>query len=428
MSSNTPAHTGATAAGTTPSPDGDSAAGATAAPDGAPARTAGTPETGSRSTTDVITWSAGDTEHTARWHSEGGWPVPRRVVVVDDTLTADAAYRLAKAGTGMLWAGDFQNARQLLTALARRVDRRRRTPTPDLKAAFEAHRAEALRRARLLGLLLVSLEPDYSLSLRRAPDVRQACTEAYGPTEQPSVASLREVLGVIGAHEWRTKGVPVPALGASIHPHYGVFSPVRGEYLDLVGSAPLPATGLAFDIGTGTGVISAMLAKRGFERVVATDLEPRALACAADNLRRLGYADRVDLVEADLFPAGRADLVVCNPPWLPASAAVGTDFAVYDPDSRMLRGFLAGLVEHLNPDGEGWLILSNLAELLGLRSRGELLDLIDDAGLTVTARLDIRPTHRKVTDTTDPLHAARVAEVTSLWRLRRASANGPVAT
>jgi len=407
MSRSTPADTGATASSTG------------VAPAGAPTTGAGTGTVRGTATAD-IRWQVGDTEHSARWHSEGGWPVPRRVIVVDDTLTADAAYRLAKSGTGMLWAGDFQNARQLLTALARRVDRHRRTPAVDLKAAFEAHRTEALRRARLLGLLLVPLDPDYSLDLRRAPDVRQACTEAYGPADGSSVTSLRELLGVIGAHEWRTNGVPIAALGGRIHPHYGVFSPVRGEYLDLVATAPLAAPSVAFDIGTGTGVIAALLAQRGVGRVVATDMEPRALACAAENLHRLGFADTVDLLEADLFPAGRADLVVCNPPWLPASAAVGTDFAVYDPDSRMLRGFLSGLSEHLTAEGEGWLILSNLAELLGLRSRGELLDLIDAAGLIVVKRLDIRPTHRKAADTADPLHAARAAEVTSLWRLRRA--------
>lgn len=379
-----------------------------------------TASTGTDTASADIRWRTGDTEHTARWHSEGGWPAPKRVVVVDDTLTADAAYRLAKSGTGLLWQGDFQNARQLLTAMARRVDRHRRVATPDMKAAFEAGRAEALRRARLLGLVLVQLDADHTLGLRRAPDVRQACTEAYGPGAAPTVLSLRELLGVIGAHEWRVKGVPIAALGASIHPHYGVFSPVRGEYLDLVATAPLPATGSAFDIGTGSGVIAAILAHRGLDRVVATDTSPRALACARENLTRLGCADRVDLLEADLFPAGRADLVVCNPPWLPASVATSTDAAVYDPDSGMLRGFLAGLAEHLTESGEGWLILSNLAELLGLRSRGELLDLIDDAQLTVVARLDIRPTHRKAADATDPLHAARAAEVTSLWRLRRA--------
>ncbi|QYF73009.1 class I SAM-dependent methyltransferase [Cryobacterium sp. PAMC25264] len=372
------------------------------------------------SVTADIRWQSGDTEQTAPWHSEGGWPAPRRAVVVDDTLTADAAYRMAEAGTGMLWQGDFQNARQLLSALARRVDRHRRTPTTGMSAAFEAGRAQALRRARLLGLVLVQLDASHTLNLRRAPDVRQAADEAYGAGTASVVLSLRELLGVMGAHEWRTKGVPVAALGASIHPHYGVFSPVRGEYLDLIATAPLPATGMAFDIGTGSGVIAAMLAQRGFDRVVATDMEPRALACARENLQRLGYADQVEVVHADLFPAGRADLVVCNPPWLPASAATSTDAAVYDPDSRMLRGFLAGLAGHLTEHGEGWLIISNLGELLGLRSRGELLDLIDHAGLAVIARLDIRPTHHKAADATDPLHAARSAEVTSLWRLGRA--------
>ncbi len=30
------------------------------------------------------------------------------------------------------------------------------------------------------------------------------------------MVSLRELLGVIGAHEWRAKGIPVAALGARI--------------------------------------------------------------------------------------------------------------------------------------------------------------------------------------------------------------------
>jgi hypothetical protein len=47
-----------------------------------------------------------------------------------------------------------------------------------------------------------------------------------------------------------------------------------------------------------------------------------------------------------------------------------------------------------------------------------LLDAIEKAGLTVVGREDIRPRHPKSSDETDPLHAARVAEVTSLWRLK----------
>lgn len=83
----------------------------------------------------------------------------------------------------------------------------------------------------------------------------------------------------------------------------------------------------------------------------------------------------------------------------------------------MLRGFLSGLAAHLAPGGEGWLVLSDLAEHLGLRPREELLGWIAAAGLAVKDRLDIRPRHPKASDPSDPLAAARGREVTSLWRL-----------
>lgn len=365
----------------------------------------------------LITWSEAGETRTARWRSERAAPPPRRVEVVDDRLSADAAFRLASEGTALLWRGDFQNARQLLQAMARRIERKPRKAASSPLEAFNFHRQHQSQRARTLGMLLLPLEADFSIPLRRAPNVREACFEAYGEAREASVVSLRELLGVIGAHEWRKKGVDIPELGDRIHPHYGVFSPVRGEYLKLVNEAPLPATTRAFDIGTGTGVLAALLARRGIRHVVATDHDPRALACARANIARLGLKGRVEVIEADLFPEGRAPLVACNPPWLPARANSPLDHAIYDPDSRMLLGFLNGLSAHLEPGGEGWLILSDLAEHLGLRSREWLLAAIDAAGLKVLARLDTRPTHPRAADESDPLHAARAAEVTSLWRL-----------
>ncbi len=364
----------------------------------------------------VVSWTEDGEARSARWRSERGVPPPKRVVIADDRMTADAAYRLACEGTAILWRGDFQNARQLLQALARRADRKPRKPASSPGGAFHLHRQAQARRARTLGMLL-PFEDDYGIPLRRAPDVRQACAEAYGPGEGPSVASLRELLGLIGAHEWRKKGVEIPALGDRIHPHYGVVAPVRGEYVGLVAEAPLPSRALAFDIGTGTGVLAAVLARRGVTRIVATDQDPRALACARENLARLGLTGQVELVQADLFSEGRAPLVVCNPPWVPAQPSSPLEHAVYDPGSRMLRGFLSGLAEHLEPGGEGWLLLSDLAEHLGLRSRSELLAAFDEAGLKVVGRMDVRPHHPRASDAADPLHAARIAEVTSLWRL-----------
>ena len=431
--------------------------------------------------TPLIHWLEADQPCSARWRSERGAPPPKKVVLADDTMSADTAYRLACEGTALLWRGDFPNARQMLQAIARRsddsgkTDKRGRKPkvnplsssatqliagsasataaaaglainsVPAIDPAeaakgFHMHRQAQAQRARVLGMVLITFDADYAIALRRAPDARVACTEAWGAAEGaenagPSVASLRELLGVISAHEWRKNGIEIPALGVDpdnrmhsqrIHPHYGVYSPLRGEYVGLMVKMPLPKVDLpqgaaftAFDIGTGTGVLTAVLARRGVDRMVATDLDPRALTCAAENLKRLRV--NAELVQANLFPPvemGLAHLIVCNPPWLPARPSSPLEHAVYDEGSGMLLGYLSGLAAHLAPDGEGWLILSDLAEHLGLRTRAELLAAIKAAGLQVAGRMDAKPTHGKVADTTDPLHLARSKEVTSLWRLK----------
>lgn len=366
----------------------------------------------------LLHWTEGDAQHSAIWRSGSDSPPPKKLAVADDSITADLAFRLACEGTGLLWRGDYHNARQLLAAIERRVDRSARTLPPELPLAFHLHRQARGHRARILGMLLVPLDADYGVPLRRAPELRAALDAAFGPSDAPSVIPLTELLGVVGAYQWRVRGVYVPALAARVHPHYGVFAPIRGEYVDLVAQAPLPPAQLAFDIGTGTGVLAAVLARRGVPRVVATESEPRALRCAEDNLRRLGLLDTVELATAPLFPPGRADLVLCNPPWLPARATTTLERAVYDPDSRMLRAFLSGLEDHLEPGGEGWLILSDLAEHLGLRAPGDVQGWIDAAGLALIDRLETRPAHRKANDPKDPLHGPRAKERTSLWRLR----------
>ena len=407
----------------------------------------------------VLQWTEDKQARTALWRSERGAAPPKRAVLADDTLSADSAYRQACEGTGLLWRGDFQNARLLLQALARRIDkppkasktakmgRKKALAQAETGAptgeAFHLYRQAKAQRARVLSMVLIEFAGDYAIALRRAPDAKQACSEAWGPVDDssgPSVASLRELMGIISAHEWRKKGVDIPALTSAgavvakaapnnrIYPHYGVFSPVRGEYVDLVAKAPLPkhsaknrpAKIVAFDIGTGTGVLAAVLALREVDQVVATDQDERALACAKENIYKLRLPNPVKVMRADLFPEGLASVIVCNPPWLPARPGSPLEGAVYDEGSRMLLGFLKGLAAHLAPGGEGWLILSDLAEHLGLRTRDELLAAIAAGGLKVLGRMDVKPEHPKALDASNPLAEARAQEVTSLWRLAAA--------
>ena len=384
----------------------------------------------------ALKWLEGEQERSANWHSENGIAPHTKIQLIDDTMTADIAYRLACEGTAMLYKGDFQNARQLLQALVRRVekpskkstraDRIEKEKTKSPLEAFNLHRLAQSQRARILGMVLIQVNADHTIPLRRAPDVAQACSEAYGVQENSYVISLRELLGVISAHEWRKTGVQVLTRDdeeVRIHPHYGVFSPVRSEYIQLVLNAPLPEViqqnSIAFDIGTGSGVLAVVLALRDVQKIVATDLNVRAIACAKENIDSLGLDSQIEIQKANLFPEGKAALIVCNPPWLPARPSSLLEHAVYDPESQMLKGFLEKLKDYLLPHGEGWLILSDLAEHLGLRRREELLSWIEQAGLKVIARLDTKPTHPKAFDKTDALHTARSKEMTSLWRLAK---------
>ncbi len=389
-----------------------------------------------------ISWDEGETTHSCRWRSEKGLPPPKKLIIADDTLTADEAYRVACEGTGIIWRGDFQNAKQLLQAMSRRADKPSKKSIRNQKSSknkqegviplavpmseiFHKHRLTQSQRSRTLGMLLIQVNPDHTIPLRRAPDVSQACLAVYGAVTEPYVMSLRDLLGFIGSLEWRKNGMALDALkdlgNGRIHPHYGVFAPVRYEYIGLLEKAPFPASvskqSLAFDIGTGTGVLAAVLAKRGIQKIVATDQDERAIECATENIEGLGIGKQVKLMQTNLFPEGTAPLIICNPPWVPARPSSPIEYAVYDPESQMLKGFLAGLKDHLSPEGEGWLILSDLAEHLGLRTRAELLSWIEAAGLKVLGRNDVRPTHIKALDTQDPLYRARAAEVTSLWRL-----------
>jgi len=385
----------------------------------------------------TATWQENKKTMEAIWQSVANNPAPKKIQVIGDTMKADAAYKLACEGTALLWRGDFQNAKHMAQAISRRIDNRNTKPkaknklkkqqvtntAPSPKDQFHLYRKSQIERARTLGMLLVELSGDYTLPYNRAPDIAAACEHAYGKstTHQPKLVSLREILGLIGAYEWHKKGVEVPQLDAVITPSYGVYSPVRGEYIELINTTPLNNVSVAFDIGTGTGVIAAILAKRGVKKIIATEIESRALVCAKHNIQKLGFANQVKIVGADLFPskdAGLADLIVCNPPWLPAKANTAIEHAVYDPDSKMLKGFLNGVKQHLAIKGEAWLILSDLAEHLELRTQDDLKSWIAAAGLTIVEKLDIKPQHPKAQDASDALAMARTKEVTSLYRLQ----------
>ena len=105
---------------------------------------------------------------------------------------------------------------------------------------------------------------------------------------------------------------------------------------------------LAIDVGTGSGCVALALASEDpFVRLVAADVDPGALAVARDNAARLGLSRRVEFVLSDLFAdVGERpfDLVVSNPPYIPADEYVALEPNVRDYEPRLaLYGGVDGL-------------------------------------------------------------------------------------
>lgn len=339
---------------------------------------------------------------------------PKNALAVRET-SAQNIIKAAHQHTATVWQGDFHNAKHVLSAIKKRVRQAAKPP-----ANFHQHRMQQAQQSQIINMLLVAISGDYSLDLPRAPDVQAALTDVYGAANGESfLLPLNQLLGFIGAHEWHKKGVDIAELGDKIHVPFGVFSPLRGEYLALLAQTRLPENcQSAQDIGTGSGVLAAILAKRGLRHIIATDNNPKAVACANSNIQRLGFSQQINVIQQDLFADECVDLIVCNPPWLPAKPTSAIETALYDPQHAMLKAVLQQAHQHLNPNGELWLIMSDLAEHLHLRQKDELKQIFVEHNWRIVHLAQTQATHRKAHDTNDPLAFARQQENTFLYCLQ----------
>ena len=357
----------------------------------------------------------------ARAHREDDEALPTSLTPIDDRLSANDARKRLLAGEELLWTGDWHNGRQLLSALKRRV----RAPAPrgDALNRWRAHRSYVRAVADLTGHVWVVVEPDGSVDLRRAPDTTEAVRWALGRSEEPRVVPLSTVVGLLGAAGWTRKGLTVPGVDGMIVPRFGVFSPTRHAYVGLLDRVDFDGLRV-LDTGSGTGVLSILAAQRGAKEVFAIDTEPRALVCTRDNARRRAQSDRIRVGQHDLFwPDERVDLALFNPPWMPETPRTRLDRAVFD-DGGLVQRWLAGLSEHLTEDGRGILLVSDLAERIGLREEGALQGWIDAAGLQVVDRWDAPAGRHKEADPKDPLAVARAAERVWAWVVRPGEKTG----
>ena len=114
------------------------------------------------------------------------------------------------------------------------------------------------------------------------------------------------------------------------------------------------------EIGTGTGLVALCCLANGAESVVATDINPHAVANARYNANRFPITSSLDVrlvsendpgAFAVIGEGERFDLIISNPPWEDGKPAIVDEYALYDPEFALLESLLAGLDRHLNDNG-----------------------------------------------------------------------------
>lgn len=141
-------------------------------------------------------------------------------------------------------------------------------------------------------------------------------------------------------------------LGLDLRIPQDVFPPGGyGELHSLV-RAEVKPTDLVLDMGTGSG-ICAILAAGISSRVVAVDINPRAIEAAAANAERNGLADRIAFKLSNVFDSveGAFDLILFDPPFRWFKARDLLELSTADENYGALTRFMTQVREHLAPGG-----------------------------------------------------------------------------
>lgn len=141
------------------------------------------------------------------------------------------------------------------------------------------------------------------------------------------------------------------------------------------------------DIGTGSGAIAiALVGELPQAKVTATDISEAALSLAKRNADILGFKDKIDFQQGDLFEPVRVifDIIVCNPPYISAAdyAELPSGVKDYEPAIALLAGnsgteFYERLIyqakDHLKKNG--WLLME-----IGAKQEQDVYKIIEQSG------------------------------------------------
>ncbi len=264
-----------------------------------------------------------------------------------------------EAGKPVLITAYYSNGLSLLREL--QLHLKRKFPNK----SFQEQRKYRSEYHKLSNLILIEIA-DHKLVVKKSPSI--GWLEKLYPENNEFLLTFPQVQGLNSAWQWYEKGIIVPVLRNKIHPYYGTYFPTRFDHLILFDNWLKRYEGpkkTAIDVGIGSGILSFQMVKHGFQKVFGTDTNPNAIVGLKEVMGDTKMSRKVELDFGHLFGKWekQTELIVFNPPWLPAPKKTeGIDTAVYY-DNNLFPDFFKKAKERLLPEGKLVIIFSNLAQI-----------------------------------------------------------------
>jgi 16S rRNA G966 N2-methylase RsmD len=280
------------------------------------------------------------------------------VIQVTRKTDTNKAAGLLSDGYYLLVTDRFSTGMSVLAELKRQLFRKQK------KEDFIAYRNKRSEFYHASNRLLVPINQG-KIELKKSPEI--GWLEKLYPEFGEFTLTFPQIQGLNSSWQWYLKGITYPGLKDKIHPYYGTYFPTRFDHLYLFDDWLKKYTGFkrsAIDIGTGCGVLTFQMLNRGFEEVIASDINPNSIFSVNEHAQKTGLCSRIHTFQSDLFENldKKADLVVFNPPWLPAhKEAEGLDSAIYY-ETGLFERFFSKAPDYIHNNGKLIILFSNLAE------------------------------------------------------------------
>jgi methylase of polypeptide subunit release factors len=283
----------------------------------------------------------------------------KSIALFDHASDIKYAIKVLEDGKPVLITALYSNGLLLLKALKTHLKRTLPNST------FQEQRVFRAAYHKLSNLILLDIV-NHALTVKKAPFI--GWLEKLYPETSDFFLSFPQIQGLNSAWQWYNNGISIPVLRNKLHPYYGVYFPTRYDHLELFDQWLKRYDGskkTAIDVGFGSGVLSLQMIQHGFQKVFGTDTNPNAIVGLAEFMGDTKLSRKIELDFAPLFGKfeKQTELIVFNPPWLPASHDLDTiDEAIYY-NKNLFPDFFAGAKQHLLPDGKLVLLFSNLAQI-----------------------------------------------------------------